>query len=585
MRSSPPPAARLRFHRYVAVLFATTAPLVALVEYARAGFAGPSLGRLAGPLVLMTWAIVVARSRRPNATPLTLAAMGFVGSLVLLEAFFDVEVTSFDFGTAFGLMMLFAVLAGTLSMGRRLLWAGGLATGVATWVIVVGLMTAEPVDVTGVRVVIAVAGVVFTTALVTELYDQLLSAIKAYDRSRRLQDAVARCSEALLVHSDASALHEAMQAVFEATAGDYAYIDRTVEVDGRPGWEIVASASRGPAESSGVDWHTGRYDLIPTTYRALSRGEAALISTAELIGEERKLFEADGIVSEVCVPIFVGKEFRGSIGFVDYTEERRWSDDEIQTLWRAADMVGAYWRRHDDAEALRASNESKDRLLASVAHEIRTPLTAIVGLSEAVADRGSLRVEEIDELCGIIALQSRELAELVEDLLVASRADFGNLSIRPEGIDLGDQVERVVEGLRESVPSAKSITVSGGHLRAWADPLRVRQIIRNLLTNAVRYGGDRISVALDEHDGLAFLAVSDDGRGIADSESNLIFERYYRSAQSPTQPGSAGIGLAVSRQLAEMMGGTLSYVSSPPRFELTLPLDGVPAALFVAEPA
>lgn len=585
MRSSPPPAARLRFHRYVAVLFATTAPLVALVEYARAGFAGPSLGRLAGPLVLMTWAIVVARSRRPNATPLTLAAMGFVGSLVLLEAFFDVEVTSFDFGTAFGLMMLFAVLAGTLSMGRRLLWAGGLATGVATWVIVVGLMTAEPVDVTGVRVVIAVAGVVFTTALVTELYDQLLSAIKAYDRSRRLQDAVARCSEALLVHSDASALHEAMQAVFEATAGDYAYIDRTVEVDGRPGWEIVASASRGPAESSGVDWHTGRYDLIPTTYRALSRGEAALISTAELIGEERKLFEADGIVSEVCVPIFVGKEFRGSIGFVDYTEERRWSDDEIQTLWRAADMVGAYWRRHDDAEALRASNESKDRLLASVAHEIRTPLTAIVGLSEAVADRGSLRVEEIDELCGIIALQSRELAELVEDLLVASRADFGNLSIRPEGIDLGDQVERVVEGLRESVPSAKSITVSGGHLRAWADPLRVRQIIRNLLTNAVRYGGDRISVALDEHDGLAFLAVSDDGRGIADSESNLIFERYYRSAQSPTQPGSVGIGLAVSRQLAEMMGGTLSYVSSPPRFELTLPLDGVPAALFVAEPA
>ncbi|HJQ76233.1 MAG TPA: HAMP domain-containing sensor histidine kinase [Acidimicrobiia bacterium] len=569
----------------MAVLFATTAPLVALVEYARAGFAGPSLGRLAGPLVLMTWAIVVARSRRPNATPLTLAAMGFVGSLVLLEAFFDVEVTSFDFGTAFGLMMLFAVLAGTLSMGRRLLWAGGLATGVATWVIVVGLMTAEPVDVTGVRVVIAVAGVVFTTALVTELYDQLLSAIKAYDRSRRLQDAVARCSEALLVHSDASALHEAMQAVFEATAGDYAYIDRTVEVDGRPGWEIVASASRGPAESSGVDWHTGRYDLIPTTYRALSRGEAALISTAELIGEERKLFEADGIVSEVCVPIFVGKEFRGSIGFVDYTEERRWSDDEIQTLWRAADMVGAYWRRHDDAEALRASNESKDRLLASVAHEIRTPLTAIVGLSEAVADRGSLRVEEIDELCGIIALQSRELAELVEDLLVASRADFGNLSIRPEGIDLGDQVERVVEGLRESVPSAKSITVSGGHLRAWADPLRVRQIIRNLLTNAVRYGGDRISVALDEHDGLAFLAVSDDGRGIADSESNLIFERYYRSAQSPTQPGSVGIGLAVSRQLAEMMGGTLSYVSSPPRFELTLPLDGVPAALFVAEPA
>jgi signal transduction histidine kinase len=587
VRTTAPPAARLRFHRYVAVLFATSVPLVALVEYARASFTVSALGRLGGPLVLTVWAVIAARSRRPNAIPLTLAAMGFVGSLVLLEALFVVEVTSFDFGTTFGLMMLFAVLAGTLSMGRRLVWAGGLATGVAAWVILVGVVTREPMDVMGVRVVIAVAGVVFTTALVADLYDQLLSAIAAYDRSRRLQSAVGRCSEALLVQSDAFALQEAVRAIFEATAADYAYIDRTVGAGDGTGWEIIASASRGRDEDYGVDWRTGTYDNIPTTYRAMVQGQAAVTVTSHLHGEERALYEADGIISEVCVPIFVGEEFRGSIGFIDYTSERRWSEDEIQTLWRAADMVGAYWRRLDDAEALRASNESKDRLLASVSHEIRTPLTAIVGLSETVvSNRTGLLPDELDELYGIIALQSRELGELVEDLLVASRADFGNLSIRAEEIDVSAQVTQVVEGLRESVPVAKSITVSGDAPRAWADPLRVRQIIRNLLTNAVKYGGNQISITMDEAEGVALLAVADDGQGVAAAESKLIFERYYRSAQSPTQPGSVGIGLAVSRQLAEMMGGTLTYISAaPPRFELTLPLDEVPAGERVPEPA
>jgi signal transduction histidine kinase len=572
----------------VAVLFATTVPLVAVVEYTRAvqGTTTPWT-RLAGPLVLTVWAIVVARSEKPNSIPLVLSAMGFIGVLVGVEALFGVEVTSFDFATTFGLMMLFAVLAGTLSQGSRLVWAGCLAGAVAAWVIAVGVLNHDGVDAMGVRAVIAIAGVVFTTALVAELYDQLSAAIRAHDRARRLQDAVARCSEALLVHSDAFALHEAVRAVFEATDADYAYVDHTVEVDGGPGFEIVASVSRG-FDQTGRSWQTGRYSAIPTAYEALRKGEVSVIHTAELTGDERRLYEEDSILSELCVPVFIGEDFRGSIGFVEYTNERRWSEDEIQTLWRAADMVGAYWRRHDDAAALRASNESKDSLLASVSHEIRTPLTAIVGLSEEiVANRSTMGRDELFELNGIIAVQSRELAELVEDLLVASRADFGNLSIRPEEIDVRDQVERVLEGLRESTPTNKTISISGENMSAWADPLRVRQIIRNLVTNAVKYGGDQIVVAVREDDESATVVVADNGIGIDATEEKLIFERYYRSAQSPTQPGSVGIGLAVSRQLAEMMGGRLRYVPGGAQhsFELSLPLAAQAAEGLVPEHA
>ncbi len=554
---------------------------MAVVEFTRAIEGGPNaMARFAGPMILTAWAVAVARSPHPNAVRLVLGMMGFTAALVFLEAVYEVDVTAFDYATAFGLLMLLAVLAGTLGVQRRKLFATGISLGLAAWVIGVGIFNGSSFDVIAMQTVIAFAGVIFTTALVSELYDQLTSAIAAHERGRRLQEAIGRCSEALLVHPDSFALFEAVRAVFEATDADFAYINKTVEVDGQLGWEIAADASK-MVEGRGPDWATGVYSSIPTTYDALVSGAEAVVYTSELAGTEQEFYVDQGILSEVAVPIFIAHEFRGSIGFVQYSDDREWTEAEIQTLWRAADMVGAYWRRQDDADALKTSNESKDKLLASVSHEIRTPLTAIVGMSEEIVSaQGSLGPETLDELAGIIAVQSRELAELVEDLLIASRADFGNLSIKRETINLSEQVERVLTGIREGKGSTKNIAFSGGDVYAFADPLRVRQIIRNLITNAIKYGGDSVVVALRTEGSTASVVVADNGAGVTPREESLIFERYYRSAQSPTKPGSVGIGLAVSRQLAEMMDGTLEYVSDATQhhFQLTLPLESVEAA-------
>ena len=128
-----------------------------------------------------------------------------------------------------------------------------------------------------------------------------------------------------------------------------------------------------------------------------------------------------------------------------------------------------------------------------------------------IAARG-WHADELVELNGIIAVQSRELAELVEDLLVASRAEAGNLSIKPDLIDLRAEVESVVRGVRESHPSHKDLIVDGENVKAWADALRCRQIIRNLLTNAVKYGGDRIAVLVRMVGDRAQILVVDDGQ-------------------------------------------------------------------------
>lgn len=545
------------------------------MEIARADLMSPAGPiRWATYLVLAVWALYLTQSASPNTMFLVISTMGFFGMLSILEELFDVEVSAFDFTTTFGLVMMIGVLVGTLTASSRFVWAGGIAMTLALWSITMGVLRDDSAEVMGVRSVIAVAGVIFTTALVSKLYDQLSDAIDKYDRSRRLQDAIARCSEALLVQTDTFAIYEAVKALLEASDADYAYVDKTVDVNGKPGWEIVADAARRSA-GYGSAWKTGAYENVPSTYEPLASGRAVVIHTKKLTGGERRLYEDDGIFTEVAVPIIVNEAFRGSIGFIQYTEDRSWSDAEIQTLWRASHMIGAYWRRQEDAAELRASNESKERLLASVSHEIRTPLTAIVGLSEEIiSSRTSLGDEELDELNGIIAVQSRELAELVEDLLVASRAEGGTLSIKPETLELRDQAEAVLTGIKESHPTNKTILVHGDNVFAWADPLRVRQVMRNLLTNAIKYGGDRIVVGVRMKDGMAQVVVADDGSGVPRNEVDLIFERYYRSAQSPTQPGSVGIGLAVSRQLAELMGGTLDYVAgdAQPRFELSLPL-------------
>jgi signal transduction histidine kinase len=558
----------------VAVLFAVTFPALAIIEIVRMDMRSPLAPiRWASYMVLAIWAIWLTQREDANTMTLVLSTTWFFGVLSIIEALYAVNISAFDFTTSFGLVMMLGVLAGTLSAGSRLVWSGAVGLSIALWSITMGVLLKEPVEVIGVRSVIAVAGVIFTTALVSRLFDQLSEAIARYDRATRLQHAIATCSEALLVQTDVFAIYEAVKALMEATDADYAYVDRTVLVDGAPHWEIIADAWRNSNLRMG-GWKSGEYDLASAMYRALSEGRAISIHTARLKGEEREAYERDGIASEVSVPIFVAGTFRGSIGFVSCVDDRSWGEAEVETLWRASHMIGAYWRRQDDQEELKASNESKDRLLASVSHEIRTPLTAIVGLAEEIASsRSVLDADELVELNGIIAVQSRELAELVEDLLVASRAEAGNLSIKPDMIDLRAEVESVVRGVRESHPSAKDLIVDGENVKAWADALRCRQIIRNLLTNAVKYGGERIAVLVRMVGDQAQILVVDDGRGVPSEEQELIFERYYRGRQSPTKPGSVGIGLAVSRQLAELMGGNLRYVDAygESRFELTLP--------------
>jgi signal transduction histidine kinase len=123
------------------------------------------------------------------------------------------------------------------------------------------------------------------------------------------------------------------------------------------------------------------------------------------------------------------------------------------------------------------------------------------------------------------------------------------------------------------------VDVQAASIRAVGDPVRVRQIIRNLLSNAIRYGGDTIVVDMVALDSTVLLAVSDDGPGIPRSEQERIFEAYEIAHDPGSQPSSVGLGLAVARRLARLMNGDLTYerTGNISVFELQLPRAKLPS--------
>jgi signal transduction histidine kinase len=203
----------------------------------------------------------------------------------------------------------------------------------------------------------------------------------------------------------------------------------------------------------------------------------------------------------------------------------------------------------------------KDDFVASVSHELRTPLTAVIGFAAELQDLSAgIEPPEIQEFAGAVHRQSMEVAGIVEDLLVSARAGGGRLSIVPAGLELRSEVQRVVTEVEliYGRPGA-DMDIGDSVVSAIADPSRVRQIVRNLVVNAIRHGGPQIQIRVREQGARAVVEVCDDGPGIPLADLDRLFTPYQRFHRDLGKPDSIGLGLAVSRTLALLMDGDLTH--------------------------
>lgn len=199
---------------------------------------------------------------------------------------------------------------------------------------------------------------------------------------------------------------------------------------------------------------------------------------------------------------------------------------------------------------------SKDEFLGSVSHELRTPLASVLGFASELRDNfDDFDPEERQQFISLIAEQGEDMAHIIEDLLVAARADTDSLVVRNVPTD----VRRALDSVLRQVAGVVTEVDVESDIEALADPGRLRQILRNLVVNAGRYGGDEVTIGVIERCGQVAIRVSDDGSGLPPGEWESIFEPYTRSHHREGQPASVGLGLTVSRILARRMGGDLSY--------------------------
>jgi signal transduction histidine kinase len=253
-------------------------------------------------------------------------------------------------------------------------------------------------------------------------------------------------------------------------------------------------------------------------------------------------------------------------------------------------LVSEKIRAQDSAQAaarLAEANQAKDQFLAMLAHELRNPL-APIRIATQIIGHGPASPSDIQKAREIMDRQVGHLARLLDDLLDVARITRGSIELRKESVDLATVIEAALETSRPLIEQhGHTLAVSLSEERLWldADPIRLAQVVTNLLNNAAKYTPPHghIAVAASLEGRQAVLRVRDDGIGMAPELVSRVFDLFMQGDRSLAHvSGGLGIGLTIVRKLVELHGGTVSATSEGrgwgSEFVVRLPIVGAPAA-------
>ncbi|MDP9245035.1 MAG: HAMP domain-containing histidine kinase [Chloroflexota bacterium] len=308
------------------------------------------------------------------------------------------------------------------------------------------------------------------------------------------------------------------------------------------------------ARAAGID--------VPAAPVSLSGALPPMLLVVVIVG----IFVVGRSVRRAAVPLgqLMEATTRVADGEIDVRVERRGPQD-VRRLIDAFNTM---------AERLGQAEELRRRLLADVGHEMRTPLTVIQGQLEGALDGV---YERDDAHLGAILEETRHMSRIVEDLRILSLAESGALPLDRRPTALEEIVDDAIDGQSRAAATA-GVTVTAtlpADLPAVnVDPTRLREVLDNVLTNALRYSpsGGRVMVTAQREGPNVRVLVTDTGRGIPQDELASVFERFHRS---PDSRGS-GLGLAIARDLVRAHGGEMDAESEGPgqgtTIRLTLPI-------------
>ena len=257
---------------------------------------------------------------------------------------------------------------------------------------------------------------------------------------------------------------------------------------------------------------------------------------------------------------------------------------DVSTTDELADLAHSFndmVARVNDAARLRERADAARRdLVAAVSHDLRTPLTAIRAMLEALADGVVTDPETITRYHATMRAQVEHLNRLIDDLFELSQIDAGGARYELQRVDLASLVADAVEGFAMTA-ARRNVRVDGAPhapLITAVEPTKLARVLHNLLDNAVRHSpeGGRVTVSVAREEASARVIVRDEGEGLSPADLPHLFERFYRGEKSRSRAfGGAGLGLAIARGIVEAHGGTITAANAPnggAEFTVALPL-------------
>lgn len=384
------------------------------------------------------------------------------------------------------------------------------------------------------------------SALQTPPPDALRSAATA---QLVLDIATAAAGERELDHILREAL-DRLATVVPLTGGSIALVE---------GDNLVIRAAVGPfaAEALGQRLRRGS----SRSWRVISTLEPSLVADIQAAGLQPTGPQASSAMrSWLAVPLIRRNQGIGLLE-VDSTEPSAFDAADLDLVSTIARALGGPVELASRYAAERQANALRDAFIGVISHELRTPITTIYGLTKMLRQRLTTLSPEIQaQAIEDVEAEADRLYRLVEDLLVLSRAERGRVESAMDPILVAHVLRRAVDAEAARWPTRHFIIEYRGELPpVLGEETYVEQVVRNLLTNAAKYSEDGSSIAVTASavGGEVIVSVLDEGVGISDDDAALVFDLFYRSPLVERKASGAGIGLFVSRQLVEAMGGRI----------------------------